>query len=295
MPSAKIESVRFRSVAFKKPTIMLPPIDGSEPVAKAPKEKDKEGRQHDKDRAASWRANKPTEAAQESEADRGKSFLSPAEKKRIAFINQEFHEGADSVNAYVVFAHPVPVVARAANVPPPKPVMDPFEAARAVVRDADGSTFMGRSIRVDIAMKPGAKVDLKGKDEEISGNPRATVFVGNLDFASKDEDLRVFFETLMVTEKGAPPPRAAKDETEDGDEKENDEDDDQDDDEEDAKKASGKTKGKGKAVASAPKWVKHVRIIRDKDTLLGKGFAYVQFTVRPDTSLMLHSFADLFA
>jgi nucleolar protein 12 len=59
--------------------------------------------------------------------------------------------------------------------------------------------------------------------------------VGSLDFAAKDEDLRVFFESLLTTERQPAP--------------------------------------------DGQSWVTHVRIVRDADTQLGKGFAYVEFAV----------------
>ena len=253
-PTAKIESIRFRSVAFAKPTTQLPPIDGSAPKAK-PSEK-KDGRQHDKDRAASWRA-----AKDEAEGDTPKTFLTPAEKKRIAFINQDFHDGVDTVNAYVVFAHPAPQEeqkekdkAKGKSV---EVVMDPYEAALACAEKCDGSAFLDRTLRVDVVkrgVRPGAEGEgaVTRGEQVMAGDPKATVFVGNLDFASKEEDLRIFFEGLLSAERG-PPPEADSEEEEDA--------------------QSG-------AMARSGSWVKRVRIIRDKDTLLGKGFAYVQFAVR---------------
>ena len=38
-------------------------------------------------------------------------------------------------------------------------------------------------------------------------------------------------------------------------------------------------KGPANGVKKSRTWVKRVRIIRDKDTQMGKGFGYVQFTV----------------
>lgn len=239
VPDAKIESVRFRSVAFQKPTTHLPSDDPS-----SSKSKPKEGRQHDRDRTASWRASKAKDDEEESAAP-GKTFLTPKEKKRIAFIKQEIHSGVDSMNAYVVFAHPVPMENRPKNLPPPKPVMDPYEAAKAVIKAADGSVFMDRTIRLDSAVKSTGKAqDIV--DAEALGDPKATVFVGSLDFAAKEEDVRTFFEGLIVAEKGEPTEAQA----------------------EDAERGGKKA------------WVKRVRLIRDKDTLLGKGFGYVQFVVR---------------
>ncbi|KAI0070447.1 hypothetical protein K474DRAFT_1608686 [Panus rudis PR-1116 ss-1] len=257
VPSAKIESIRFRSVAFSKPTAALPT---DEDKSKSKGTPSKDGKKHGRERAAKWREENDDDEG-EVAANAGRTFLSPSEKKKVAFIKHEFHSEVDSTNAYIVFAHPVPESApRPANLPPPKPVMDPYEAARVAAEQMDGSTFLGRTIRVDVVGKG-------DKDQgQMSGDPKKTVFVGNLDFASKEEDLRAFFEGLMVTERG-PPPAGGEDGKSDN----------ESDEEEDEDEAKGKSKAK---VVKPPTWVKRVRLIRDKDTLLGKGFGYVQFVDR---------------
>lgn len=155
----------------------------------------------------------------------GKTFLTPAQKKRIAFIRGELHDEAGSVHAYVVLAHPVP------DTSPKVTVMDPTEAAALIVSHSDGKQFMERTLRVD---RVGSKRGDTAGDRAQSLDPRLTVFVGGVDFAAKEEDLRTFFEALLAAEKG---------------------------------------------VAPTSSWVKSVRIVRDRDTQLGKGFAYVRFTV----------------
>ena len=126
---------------------------------------------------------------------------------------------------------------------------------------------MERTIRVDVV----GKTDLQGEkgrkgQAEMSGDPKKTVFVGNLDFASKEQDLRVFFEGLVIAEKGPPP--SISDES--ASEAEDDESEGEDGDEK---------KGPANGVKKSRTWVKRVRIIRDKDTQMGKGFGYVQFAV----------------
>ena len=128
-----------------------------------------------------------------------KTYLTPADKKRIAFIKQEFHDTADSVIAYIVFAHPRPGRREEEG---SKEVVDPYQVASQVARAADGSNFRGRTIRTDLAVR--SKGGRKAEDGDLLDDPKMTVFVGNLDFASKEEDLRAFFETLMVKEKGDP-------------------------------------------------------------------------------------------
>ena len=102
----------------------------------------------------------------------------------------------------------------------------------------------------------------------MAGDPKATLFVGNLEFTSKEEDLRAFFESVVVAERGKP-----------GEKGDDDESDSESEEEDEGKKDKPRT------------WVKRVRIIRDKDTQLGKGFAYVQFVVST-TSPRLTGFAQ---
>ena len=185
------------------------------------------------------------------------------------------------MNAYVVFAHPLSAEAlakRPANVPPPPPVMDPYDAARECAENGDGSTFMGRTLRMDVVKKgsrPGVDGAGEGIESAMAGDPKATVFVGNLDFASKEEDLRTFFETLMREERGEP---SGKEKRQDDDSDEEEEESEEDEDEEQRPKLQS--------------WVRRVRIVRDRDTQLGKGFAYVQFVVSSHAVLFLKENAD---
>ena len=96
---------------------------------------------------------------------------------------------------------------------------------------------MERMIRVDLA---------KPSDDHSVGidNPKLSVFVGNLDFGCKEEDLRVFVEGVVSGERGPPGVHDGEDD--------------------DIERTS---------------WVTRVRVVRDKETQLGKGFAYVQFSV----------------
>ncbi|KAH0585782.1 hypothetical protein H2248_007075 [Termitomyces sp. 'cryptogamus'] len=246
IPTAKIESTRFRSVPFQAPTSKLPDDDTLKGKAdpKNASTAPKSARQRDIDRTSTWRLSQK-DKDEEGPSDE-KKYLNPSQKKKIAFINHEFHSEADTVNAYIVFAHPVPAENRPKNLPPPPPVLDPYEAARQAVRACDGSTFMDRVIRVDlVGRKVLPKLDEEADVDIVGADPKSTVFVGNLDFASKEEDLRAFFEGIVTSERGTPP--AGERDTEAG------------------------------GIKKANSWVVRVRIVRDKDTQLGKGFAYVQF------------------
>jgi nucleolar protein 12 len=199
---------------------------------------------HDRDRISSWREQK-----QENDDDHNnaqKTFLTPPQKRKIAFIQQEFHPNADTVNAYIVFAHPPDTEIRPSNLPPLPPIMDPYEAAQLAVSKCDGTLFMGRMIRVDYVVNHKSSGD---KHSGGDGDPKLSIFVGNLDFTSTEEDLRVFFEGVISAERG--PPIGNDGDDGDGD---------------DRREMRGNT------------WVTRVRIVRDKDTQLGKGFAYVQFS-----------------
>jgi len=159
------------------------------------------------------------------------------------------------VNAYVVFAHPLPkeMVNRSEKAPLMPDVMDPYEAARCAVETCDGTIFEGKTIRVDRLRKGGAG------DASVDGlgDPKLSIFVGNLDFASKEEDLRAFFETLVTNERG-----------------------------------TRLQDSEGGEKTPSSRWVTRVRIVKDKDTQLGKGFAYVQFVVRNPPSSETTSYTE---
>lgn len=78
-------------------------------------------------------------------------------------------------------------------------------------------------IRVDLVAKKGLP-GLEDGDVEgalaaaVEGDPKLCVFVGNLDFASKEEDLRVFFEGVVSGERG-PPVQEEDDSDDEGGEK----------------------------------------------------------------------------
>ncbi|KZV67201.1 hypothetical protein PENSPDRAFT_736696 [Peniophora sp. CONT] len=239
VPGAKIESTRFRSVAFATPTGLTTDSPAPTSTATTPQtaQEKADTRAHGSARAAHWRSEQPEDAARKK--------LTPAEKKKIAFIRQEVHEQASAVHAYIVFAHFDP--SSTTSTPSSTPHLDPYEAATLAVEKVDGTSFMGRTLRVDAVLK---------EAKEKRSDPKRTAFVGNLDFATKDEDLRVYFEGVVSAERGPP-----------GDEGSDSE---EDDEEEGEKKEGGKTRS----------WVRHVRVVRDKDTQLGKGFAYVEFADR---------------
>jgi nucleolar protein 12 len=242
-------------VPFKTPTSKLPTLDDEKPSiahtrikGKADSSTVKQPRPHGIDRASSWRERQAADGGNDYGGDdtsEGKRFLNTKQKKKIAFINHEFHSSADTMNAYIVFAHSPPLHLLRPDLSQGPAVMDPYEAARLAVEKCDGSMFMDRFIRVDRAVK--ASTNGVEKTAEGLGDPKLSVFVGNLDFASKEEDLRVFFEGVVSAERGPPP-----------------------------------TVHKAQSSADIEKsvnWVTRVRIVRDKDTQLGKGFAYVQFCV----------------
>lgn len=172
VPSASIESIRYRSVAFLNPTSALEPEDGST----KPKLSTKQLRQ--KKRTSDWRDQKPDAGwaggaskrdEEEAAEDRKgmKDYMTPAAKRRLAAIKGDVHEHeAATTNAYVVFAYPTPVASDSEVNVPRKEVMDPTEAARMAVRTVDGTLFEDHVIRVDMVGKAPAEAGAK-KDEGV--------------------------------------------------------------------------------------------------------------------------------
>ncbi|CAE6442386.1 unnamed protein product [Rhizoctonia solani] len=256
------------SIAFKTPTTKLP----SDALSNKPKPETSSS-EHNKTRAADWRA------AQDPEGTTHKTFQTPAQKKKTAYITGALHDSAkSSASAYVVFAHPVPGEAS-------EPAWDPVEVAARAVLACNGSTFIDRVLRVDRV----------GKREEDKPDPRTMVFVGNLDFEVDENAVRELFEKLVEKERGK------QNEQGDGSDSESEEGEDEDEGgeesgsggEEESEAEEKEKSGPTKATPTTPNtvttnaWVKSVRIIRDKDTQLGKGFGYVQFVDRASVDEIL--------
>ncbi|KAH8110482.1 hypothetical protein DFH11DRAFT_769405 [Phellopilus nigrolimitatus] len=272
IPSANIESIRFRSVAFQNPTSALD-LDADESTSAK--------QQRQQKRTADWRdqsggSKKDNEEAAENKKGE-KTYLTPAQKRRLAAIKGDLHAHTGATtNAYIVFAHPIPHGA-GSNVPR-KEVMDPFDAAREAVKKCDGTQFADHTIRVDLVRKAAGDLEAKAKEGDGGAltDPKLSVFVGNLDFASGEDEVRAFFEKVMCEERGKPDLVVKADAGNDEDEEDEEEEDEEQSDEE-------KTKAEGKQnadVLQKPTWVTRVRVVRDRETQLGKGFAYVQFSDR---------------
>ncbi|GMK55354.1 hypothetical protein CspeluHIS016_0204100 [Cutaneotrichosporon spelunceum] len=237
-PSAKIESVRFRSVAFSTPTSSAG-ADAGEKKADAAEEAKQATRRdaREKERAAAWKASQAgssvgargNKRGDDEVVDKSKSFLDDKGKRKVAFIKKDFHSDADTCNAYVVFAHAHPD--RPANV---APILDPYEAATTIGPAANGTEVLGRMIRVD-TLRPAAGAHSGKRWLPAGTDVKCSAFVGGLDYSAKDDDVRAFFEALLTAERGAP---------------------------------------------ESGSWVTGVRIVRDRETQMGKGFGYVNFVDR---------------
>ncbi|KAJ6534042.1 hypothetical protein DFH09DRAFT_1043654 [Mycena vulgaris] len=229
----KIESTRFRSVAFRDPTSSTALSTPATPSATANVSANSvpipPSANHSKTRASTWRqtsaADAKTQAAADGDAQ--KEYLTPAQKKKILFIQGAFHPEANGVNAYMVLAH---------HTADPADADTPYAAAQHLARAANSSEFMERTLRVDVC---GRLPDAEAGADGPSGDPKLSIFIGNLDFASREGDVREFFEGVVAAERG---PAASED-------------------------------GHGR-------WVQGVRLIRDRETQLGKGFGYVRFVDR---------------
>ncbi|KAL5511023.1 hypothetical protein ACEPAG_3742 [Sanghuangporus baumii] len=183
IPSAKIKSIRFRSVAFQEPTSAIEEVDG----------KSKSSRQkREQIQTADWQTRQDQDRSSKldkediEEVKKGKkTYLSPAEKRRLAAIRGEIHEHSSATtNAYIVFAYPSsgPETQETCT----KDVMDPFEAAREAVLKVNRTTFAKHVLRVDLAGRP-------TKDPQD-----LTPAIGT------EDDVRAFFERIMSEECGDP-------------------------------------------------------------------------------------------
>ncbi|KAL1722940.1 hypothetical protein EV715DRAFT_270060 [Schizophyllum commune] len=245
VPHARAESIRFRSVPVPRDAIAKATAKGRQDV--------RSSTNHANTRTSAWRANQNDDDEAPAPA---KTYLTPAEKKRIAAITGDLGEKANSVTAYLVLAHPAP---RPANLPP-LPTADPYQAAIQIASKMDGVEWEGRVLRVDLARRDPAVTETPVDLTALLPDPKRTLFVGNLDYGAKEDDVRAFFEA-----------EDAVSDEEEGSE---------------AGSDAEETETPAKPSASTHH-VARVRIVRDPATGVGKGFAYVQFVDRTPVDELL--------
>jgi nucleolar protein 12 len=265
----QIQSIRFRSIPFAKPT-------------------DDYDARHPEEAESKMRKRKRSQAYKESQADdegvssEKKTFLSGAQKRKVAFINQEINDKADFVNAYVTlsqFSEDTVKKIQEQYGEQKAARLTPVVIAALLARSAHNTVFSGRHLRVDLvksltpqdivqsgldkirtadggmigAMAGGSSVDQEAR--------RRTLFVGNMDFEIREEEVRTFFDGLVTAERGQAPSAKVLDFSRCTLLP--------------APEIDASTEEEGGAAERS--WVQDVRIIRDAATQMGKGFSYVRF------------------
>ena len=269
----KIVSLRFRSVSFRVPTNDFAQDEEAANAASKRRERARKFRemQGEKDK------EDPTPS---------QPLLTAQQKRKIAYINQEVNEKADAVNAYVRIGEPRMVHAELAKHSKTDAAYDARVTgavlAALLARAMDNSLFSERHLRADLVTPLAPHEIIESGLDKVrlaDGTPlgghstsqdlKRTLFVGNLDFEAGEEEVRALFEKLVHEERGEPPAAAASSLRLDG--------------------ASGQGTRRGE-------WVQSVRIVRDKATQLGKGFAYVKFydVACVDELLAMHEAEEAF-
>ncbi|KAI9609245.1 hypothetical protein KEM48_002953 [Puccinia striiformis f. sp. tritici PST-130] len=227
----RIESIRYRGIPLATPI-------GSEP----PKE------QHGAKRSKAWQeaqaaggsaGRRGAKAAESSETSLPTvKFLTGGQKRMIGYVTGDIHPEAKSCLAYAVIAPPLADAQGTTT-------KTAAELAKLIATKNDGTSFMDRVLRCDIAFQSPSKTT----KNTTSNNPahsidykeqRRTLFIGGLDFVEEEDSIRKAVEKRILEEK------------------------------------------KGSLPDGANTWVERVRVIRDKATSLTKGFAYVLLRLTQD-------------
>lgn len=216
-PPLKLDAIRFRSLAFASKVFGRKAHTGPTNPNEEPLAEGGRGRK----RAREWRESeqsdlrgikggfKEREGAPAAPAAGARSApMTDAQKRRVALIRGELNEGKKACNAYLVIeAVPEGVDVR--------------EVVNALVAANDNSVFEGFTLRADVvrprsaaavlaaaqmAAKPNANLTDVPRNQDVhqisAVEARRTLFIGGLDFAENEENVRKATEAVLVRERG---------------------------------------------------------------------------------------------
>lgn len=259
-----VMSLRFRSVSFRAPTTDLSQSTGDAPSSQGKAKRRERARKFRELKGVGTDGDKTTQPP-----------LTSQQKRKIAYIQQDVNERADAVNAYVRIGDPALVHQHRKATEPLDPRLTGAILSTLLARALDNTTFHERHIRADV-VRPLAMHEIieAGLDKIRTADgtplshasavgatdPKRTVFVGNLDFEAHEEDVRALFERLVREERGPPPAVPISSLRLD-----------------DTPTVASTSSMAPSSLMKPGEWVQSVRIVRDRATQLGKGFAYVKF------------------
>ncbi|GJN89134.1 hypothetical protein Rhopal_002108-T1 [Rhodotorula paludigena] len=216
-PPLKLDAIRFRSLAFASKVFGRKAHTGPTNPNEEPLAEGGRGRK----RAREWRESeqsdlrgikggfKEREGAPAAPAAGARSApMTDAQKRRVALIRGELNEGKKACNAYLVIeAVPEGVDVR--------------EVVNALVAANDNSVFEGFTLRADVvrprsaaavlaaaqmAAKPNANLTDVPRNQDVhqisAAEARRTLFIGGLDFAENEENVRKATEAVLARERG---------------------------------------------------------------------------------------------
>jgi len=199
---SRIESIRYRGIPLATPIGTEPakPQHGAQ-RSKAWKEAQAGSRPSFDDvtgGSAGRRGAKPLESSETSAPP--VKFLTGGQKRMIGYVTGDLHPEAKSCLAYVVIAPPPP-----GDPSPGSSAFTGAELAKLIATKADGTSFMERVIRCDIAFQPPTKNSSNSSYSIDLKEQRRTLFIGGLDFVEEEDSIRKAVESrLMEEKKGLP-------------------------------------------------------------------------------------------
>ncbi|KAK4056012.1 Nucleolar protein 12 [Microbotryomycetes sp. JL221] len=214
-PPLKCDAIRFRSIAFASK------VFGRKPVTIDPETGEQiDNDNHARKRTKAWRSNANGDNDDDDDAEHGHggrqlrkgNTLTDAQKRKVAFVKGELNEGKQTCNAYLVLE----------KLPESYKQVTIDEIMDILVQTTSGTVFEDHTLRGDrvrpkssaakfaaaqTTAKPDATIQIENTGPLYSVpavEARRTIFIGGLDFAESEENVRKAVETVLIRERGTP-------------------------------------------------------------------------------------------